>query len=315
MAPQPLLLQGQIPPELAGQRLDQALVALFPDYSRARLQSWIREGAVLVDGRGCRPRDPAQEGARVVVQTSLTEDSPWQAEALPITVVYQDDALLVVDKPAGLVVHPAAGNYAGTLVNALLHFAPELAAVPRAGLVHRLDKDTTGLLVVARTLTSHCALVAQLKERAFLREYQAVVNGELVAGGTVDAPLGRHPQDRKRMAVVASGRPAITHYRIATRFPAHTHLTLRLETGRTHQIRVHLSHIRYPLVGDPVYGGRPRLPPGCSGVLAERLQQFPRQALHAAQLGLTHPVSGAFLTWQSPLPADMATLLAQLGAG
>ncbi|CAK0744456.1 23S rRNA pseudouridine(1911/1915/1917) synthase [Gammaproteobacteria bacterium] len=314
---EPLHLHARIPDTLAGQRLDQVLAVLFSDYSRSRLQTWIRAGGVRLDGVVLhRPRDPVRGGETVDIVAELRIEAPWTAESLPLTVVYADSALLVINKPAGLVVHPAAGNHQGTLVNALLHHAPELATLPRAGLVHRLDKDTTGLLVVARTLTAHHALVEQLKDREFMREYEAVVNGVVVAGGQVDAPLGRHPVDRKRMAVVVtSGRHAVTHYRVVQRFAAHTHLRLRLETGRTHQIRVHMTHLHYPLVGDPVYGGRPRLPPMCSPTLAATLQGFNRQALHAIRLGLAHPLTGETLTWEASLPADMVQLLASLAAG
>jgi len=313
-----LHLHARIPDTLAGQRLDQALAVLFSDYSRSRLQTWIRAGSVRLDGVVLlRPRDQVRGGEEVDVAAELRTETPWAPESIPLTVVYADSALLVINKPAGLVVHPAAGNHQGTLVNALLHYAPELAMLPRAGLVHRLDKDTTGLLVVARTLVAHHALVEQLKDREFMREYEAVVNGVVVAGGKVDAPLGRHPVDRKRMAVVSAvgGRHAVTHYRVVHRFAAHTHLRLHLETGRTHQIRVHMTHLRYPLVGDPVYSGRPRLPPLCSPTLAAALQGFGRQALHAIRLGLTHPLTGETLLWEAPLPVDMVQLLELLAAG
>lgn len=227
--------------------------------------------------------------------------------------IYEDDALLVIDKPAGLVVHPAAGNWEGTLVNALLHYASELANLPRAGVVHRLDKDTSGLLVVARTLAAHKSLVTQLQARTVKREYDAVAAGVMTAGGTVEAPIARHPVDRKRMAVVGGGREAVSHYRVARRFRAHTHVKVQLETGRTHQIRVHMAHIHYPLVGDPVYGGRLRVPAGCSEILRETLQHFKRQALHAGALGLLHPASGEAMNWQVPLPTDMKNLLEVLG--
>ena len=231
---------------------------------------------------------------------------------MPVAVLYEDADLLVVDKPAGLVVHPAAGNPDRTLVNALLHRDPDLARLPRSGIVHRIDKDTSGLLVVARTLRAHRSLVEQLREHAVVREYEAVAMGVLTGGGTVDAPIGRDPRHRTRMAVVAGGRPAVTHYRVVARFRAHTHVRVRLETGRTHQVRVHLAHLHHPLVGDPVYGGRLRIPAGCSPELAEALRAFRRQALHAARLELTHPANGAPLHWESPLPADLRALLASL---
>jgi 23S rRNA pseudouridine1911/1915/1917 synthase len=312
--PTRVALSARVPEELAGLRLDRALAQLFPDYSRERLKGWIKGGQVRVDGRELKPRDRLQGGEAVEVAAQIEAEERWAAQDIPLRVVHEDDAILVIDKPAGLVVHPAAGNPAGTLVNALLHHAPELARVPRAGIVHRLDKDTSGLLVVARTLPAHKRLVEQLKERVVEREYEAVVSGVLTGGGEVDAPIARHPVDRKRMAVVAGGREALTHYRVVRRYAGHTHLRLRLATGRTHQIRVHMAHLRYPLVGDPVYAGRPRLPRGASPELVEALRRFPRQALHAARLALEHPESGEWLQWQAPLPEDLRALLAVLEA-
>ncbi len=309
-------LSADIAPEQAGQRLDQALAALFPAYSRSRLQQWVRAGAVrLGDQPVTRPNLKVAGGEAVTIEAVLERAPEVAAEDLPLDIVHEDEALLVIDKPAGLVVHPAAGNWAGTLQNALLHHAPELAAVPRAGIVHRLDKDTSGLLVIARTLGAHRVLVAQLAERSMGRRYLALVQGAVTAGGTIDAPIGRHPVDRKRQAVLRSGgKPAVTHYRIAERFPAHTLLDVRLETGRTHQIRVHMAHVRHPIVGDPVYGGRPRPPKGAGEGLREALQGFRRQALHAAELALVHPLSGEPCRWQAPLPDDFAVLLAALRA-
>jgi 23S rRNA pseudouridine1911/1915/1917 synthase len=309
---EPVRLQARVPEELAGARLDQALSRMFPDFSRARLQQWIRAGQVTVDGRVMRPRDRVMGAEEVSVEAELEVQETYQPEAIALDLIYADDTLLVINKPVGMVVHPAAGNWEGTLQNALLHYAPELAQVPRAGIVHRLDKDTSGLLVVARTLTAHKRLVEQLQARTVKREYAAVVNGVFTAGGTVDEPIARHPVDRKRMAVVASGKPAVTHYRVAERFRAHTHVTVRLETGRTHQIRVHMAHLRHPLVGDRVYGGRLRLPPDCTARLREMLQSFRRQALHAARLALEHPKSGELMEWEAPLPADMVDLLEAL---
>ena len=293
-----------------GKRLDQVAAELFPDYSRSRLQAWIRDGALLIDGTALRPRDRVEAGNRLVLNAELQEEVSWQGEAIDLAPIHEDEDILVIDKPAGLVVHPAAGNRSGTLVNALLSAYPELAALPRAGIVHRLDKDTSGLMVVARSLRAHTSLVEQLQARSVSREYAAVCIGAMTGGGTVDEPIGRHPRARKKMAVVASGgKPAVTHYRVEERFAHHTLVAVRLETGRTHQIRVHMAHIRYPLVGDPVYGGRPRLPRGAAPELVDTLRQFPRQALHARRLGLEHPGSGESCSWEAPLPADMEALL------
>ena len=304
-----LNLEAEIPLELAGKRLDQVLAELFADYSRSRLTAWLKEGKVLVDGAQRKPRDKVAGGEQVSLEVTLERDERFEPEPIPLDIVYEDEAIIVINKPAGLVVHPAAGNWQGTLLNALLHHDPALAAVPRAGIVHRLDKLTSGLLVVARTLEAQTSLVAQLQERSLTREYDAVVNGVFTGGGMVDEPIGRHPSDRKRMAVIHSGKEAITHYRLAERFRAHTHIKVKLETGRTHQIRVHMAHLRYPLVGDPVYGGRLRLPPASGELMQQTLRRFPRQALHASRLGLLHPTSGEYMEWQVPLPQDMQALL------
>ncbi|HVS76174.1 MAG TPA: 23S rRNA pseudouridine(1911/1915/1917) synthase RluD [Steroidobacteraceae bacterium] len=301
-----------LPGSAAGLRLDQALARELPQYSRARLQGWIEAGAVQVDGRRLRAKDKVLGGERVEVTARLEADARVTAEAQPLTVVHQDRALFVIDKPAGMVVHPGAGNPRHTLQNALLALDPKLALVPRAGLVHRLDKDTSGLLVVARTPEAHARLVAALAKREIERSYLAICNGVMTGGGTVDAPIGRHRTQRTRMAVRSDGREAVTHYRVVQRFRAHTLVRVQLETGRTHQIRVHLAHIGYPVVGDPVYGGRRRLPAGASPALAAALRDFPRQALHAARLALTHPMTGRKLEWEAPLAADMARLLAVL---
>ncbi len=302
-----------IPRELAGTRLDQALASLFPEFSRSRLSEWIRRGLATVDRQRCRPRDRVAGGERIELRPAPAADSErWQAQPLDIAVIYEDAHLLVVDKPAGLVVHPGAGNPDGTLVNALLYRDPALVRVPRAGVVHRLDKNTSGLLVVARTPMAHKHLVSALKNRRVEREYLAIVNGLLSAGGRVDAPVGRHRVQRTRMAVNDAGRPAATRYRVERRFRAHSLVRLALESGRTHQIRVHMAHIDHPLVGDPTYGGRPRLPAGAGAVLTEQLRAFKRQALHAAELRLRHPVSDQDMHWRSPLPPDIEELLQAL---
>jgi 23S rRNA pseudouridine1911/1915/1917 synthase len=303
-----------VPDELGGKRLDQAAALLLPEFSRSRLKSWIDAGRLTVGGEGAKPRALLKGGEELVLDTELEAAVPIAPEAIPLSVVHADAALLVIDKPAGLVVHPGAGNRSGTLQNALLNAHPELAEVPRAGLVHRLDKDTSGLLLVARTLESQIALAAALERREIKRTYRAICQGVLTGGGTVDAPIGRHRRERTKMAVVDGGRPARTHYRVVERFRAHTHIEVELETGRTHQIRVHLAHIRAPLLGDPVYGGRPRLPPAPSHELRAALQSFPRQALHASRLAFVHPSTGDDLEFQSALPADFERLLTLLRA-
>lgn len=304
------ILTQSIPEEMAGLRLDQALAELFSQYSRSRLQTWIKQGNVLVDGQQLRPRDKILGGEEVVLTVKLEPETRFEAQRIELDIVYKDDQILVINKPAGLVVHPAAGNPNGTMLNALLYHAPELANVPRAGIVHRLDKETSGLLVVARTLEAQTALVEQLQAREFLREYETVVCGVMTAGGTVDADMGRHPVQRKRMAVrPVGGKTAITHYRVEERFRAHTHVSVRLETGRTHQIRVHMAHIHYPIVGDPVYGGRLRIPKHSSDEMIEVLRGFKRQALHARHLGIVHPTTGETMDWTQPTPADIQTLL------
>lgn len=301
-----------IPVVLAGKRLDAALAELLPQYSRARLQNWIKDGDVALNAQPCRAKDRVQGGEHVTIIPRAAEELADPAQDIPLHVIYEDESLLVIDKPAGLVVHPAAGNRAGTLVNALLYHFPALSHLPRAGLVHRLDKDTSGLLVIAKHSGAQRALAAQLAARTVKRTYLAVVNGTLTGGGRVDAPLGRHPVDRQRMAVVTGGRPAITHYRLAERFRAHTLLRVNLETGRTHQIRVHLAHIGHPLVGDGVYGGRLRLPRGASASTLAALQTYRRQALHAHRLELMHPEHGEPIAWEAPPPSDLQALIAAL---
>jgi len=302
----------ELPASAAGLRLDQALAAALPQYSRARLQRWIRSGAVRVAGVPGRPRDLIYGGEAVAVEAEFAPDERVGPEAIALDIVFEDQALLVLCKPAGMIVHPGAGAREHTLQNALLAHDPELARVPRAGLIHRLDKDTSGLLVVARTPEAHTQLAAAMQARQIEREYLALCLGAPTGGGTVDEPIGRHRSARTHMAVRADGRPAITHYWIEERFRGHTLLRVRLETGRTHQIRVHLAHIGLPVVGDPVYGGRRRLIAGASAALAAELKNFPRQALHARRLAFEHPLSGEPLAFEAPVPADFAALLAIL---
>ena len=310
------LLEAEVPVALAGKRFDQALAEMFPEFSRSRLSEWVKSGHALLDGQLVKPRDPVRGGEPVTLSVRTERETAAEAEDIPMDFVYQDEDVLVVNKPAGLVVHPGAGNPRGTLVNALLHFDPRMAELPRAGIVHRLDKDTSGLMVVARSLRAHAPLVEQLSEREVHRQYVAVVVGPMIAGGTVDAPIGRHPTDRIRQAVVkeGQGREAITHYRVRERFRAHTVVECRLETGRTHQIRVHMAHVRHPLVGDPLYGGSYRQPKGATPELVEALRGFRRQALHAERLEFTHPVDGRTISTQAPVPADMQALIAALRA-
>jgi len=301
-----------VPEELAGQRLDRALAQMFPEYSRSRLKAWLLAGTITVDGGSPRPRDAVAGGESVALQVEPEASMPAEPEPLTLDIVYEDDALIVINKPAGLVVHPGAGNYTGTLMHGLLHHSAALAAVPRAGIIHRLDKDTSGLLLIAKTLPAHTTLVRQLAARDIGRHYLAVCNGVLTGGGTIDAPIGRHPVDRKRMCVRDDGRPAITRYTVIERFAAHTYVNVVLETGRTHQIRVHFAQRRHALLGDPVYGGRLALPRGAGERLTATLRAFRRQALHAAKLRFAHPVTGTTQSFEVPPPADFVNLLEAL---
>jgi 23S rRNA pseudouridine1911/1915/1917 synthase len=305
----PAVRTARVPDEAAGRRFDAVLAELFPEFSRSRLAEWIKGGQARLDGRTVRPRDPVRGGEAVALEVVLAPQTADAAEDIALDILYEDEAVFVLDKPAGLVVHPGAGNPAGTLVNALLHRDPVLAMLPRAGIVHRLDKDTSGVMVVARTLPAHTALVAQLSARGVHRQYLAVVVGALVAGGTADAAIDRHPRDRLRMAVREDGREAVTHYRLRERFRAHTALECRLETGRTHQIRVHMAHLKHPILGDPLYGGPLKLPRGASPELIETLRGFRRQALHAEVLEFAHPLTGEPVRCSAPVPADMRHLL------
>lgn len=307
---------AQVPASMSGLRFDQVASELFPDFSRSRLQSWIRDGQLTLDGRIAKPKDRLIGGEQLELKAEQEAQGTWEPEAIALDIVHEDDHLLVINKPAGLVVHPAAGNYTGTLLNALLNHCPDLINLPRAGIVHRLDKETTGLMVVAKTLQAHTDLVEQLADRTVSREYEAVAVGAMTGGGTVDAPMGRHPTQRKLMAVLSQGgKRAVTHYRVLTRFPHHTHIRVKLETGRTHQIRVHMAHIGFSLVGDATYGKRFKIPKAASEHLIETLKSFPRQALHAATLGLEHPNTGEYCEWSAPLPKDFQELMIALKTG
>lgn len=308
-APKEDYLEALVPIQCHGMRLDQVAAELFPDYSRNRLASWIKEGRLMVDGRTVKPRDKATASAQVTLMVTHEPVIDWQPQRLPLDIIFEDEHILVVNKPAGVVVHPAAGHADSTLVNALLAHAPELDALPRGGIVHRLDKETSGIMFVARTSLAHKSLVAQLSERTVSRTYCAVCTGALTGGGKIDAPIDRHPTARTKMAVVADGKPAVTHYRIAHRFKHYTQLQVNLETGRTHQIRVHMAHRKWPLIGDPVYGGRQRVPAGASDLLISTLRGFPRQALHAQALEFEHPASGDWMEFETDLPDDLVNLL------
>ncbi len=305
----------RVPVAAAGRRLDQVLAELYPQFSRSRLTAWVKSGDVLVDGKVVAPRQIVRGDELVSLNAQPTQEVPLAPEDIALDIRYEDDDVLVVNKQVGLVVHPGAGQAAGTLQNALLHYDARLTEIPRAGIVHRLDKDTSGLMVIARTLRAHTSLVEQLQARDVHRQYQAVVYGALIAGGSANAPIGRHPRDRLRQAVVAAplGKPAVTHYRVRERFRAHTLIECRLETGRTHQIRVHMAHLRHPLVGDATYGGL-KLPKGASAELKETLHAFQRQALHAEKLEFTHPARAETISVAAEAPADMQGLIIALRA-
>ncbi len=303
-----------IPSEMAGLRFDQALARVFPDYSRTTLKNWLVTGCITKDGLPGRPRDAVDGGENVEI---LVNAAPMQADepqAIELDVIYEDPALIVINKPAGLVTHPGAGHASGTLLNALLHYDGALAELPRAGIVHRLDKDTSGLMVVARTLPAHTSLVRQIQAHDVQRHYHAVINNVLISGGTVAAAIGRHPVHRTKMAVVERGKDAVTHYRVMQRFRAHTLINVKLKTGRTHQIRVHMAHLGYPLIGDVVYGAGSSVKRGLTTSLRAALSTFKRQALHAETLQLTHPLSSRPIAWHAPIPADIKGLLVALQA-
>ena len=309
---EPISRRVLVTSDQVGRRLDQAAAELLEEFSRSRLKTWIESGALTLAGRRAAPKTRVREGEEIALDVTPEPAVIVAPEAIPLSVIHEDDALFVIDKPSRLVVHPGAGNPAGTLLNALLHLDPDLAGLPRAGIVHRLDKDTSGLLVVARTLNAHRDLVRQLERREIRRTYEAVCKGVLTGGGEIDAAIARHPTHRLRMAVVERGRPARTRYRVMERYRAHTRVKIELDTGRTHQIRVHFAHIRAPLVGDPLYGGRPRLPKSPQPQLIRVLQSFSRQALHARRLEFSHPQSGDGVVCESPLPADLRGLIEAL---
>ena len=301
-----------IPEEMSGKRLDQALAKLLPEHSRARLQGWIRDGYVLIDKKIMRPRDKIQGGEQVEIQAEIEVQVSASPENIPLEIIFEDEYLIIINKPAGLIVHPGAGNPQHTLMNALLHHDQKLDQIPRAGIVHRLDKDTSGLLVIARTPQSHTSLVKQLQTRDMHREYVTIVSGVMTAGGTIDQPIGRHPKHRTRMAIVKNGRTAITHYRIIRKYRHHTQLQVNLETGRTHQIRVHMTWYHHPIIGDPVYGAKKQLVKGMDSNLANIVTAFPRQALHARAIQLLHPHSDELMTWEAPIPEDITELIDSL---
>jgi 23S rRNA pseudouridine1911/1915/1917 synthase len=303
------LLNIIIPERMTGNRLDSSLSEMLPDYSRSKITSWIKSGDALINQKTFKPKDKASGTEIVCLTLNQKQSNDWIAEKIPLNVVYEDDDIIVINKQFGLVTHPGAGNWNGTLANALLYYDPALSTLDRAGIVHRLDKNTSGLMVIARNEKSQKYLVEQLQSHSVDREYSAIVYGHMIAGGTVDEPIGRDPKDRVKQAVSISGKNAITHYRAIDRFKSHTHVKAVLETGRTHQIRVHLSYVGHSLIGDPMYGGRVRFPKKASEELKEALLNFKRQALHSKKLSLTHPISGESMSWKAPLPDDMTELL------
>jgi len=298
-----------IPERMTGQRLDVALSEMLPDYSRSKITAWIKSGEALIDHKSFKPKDKVNGSEMVELTISQKQNNDWVGEDIPLNIVFEDEDIIVLNKVVGLVTHPGAGNWSGTLANALLHYEPKLATLDRAGIVHRLDKNTSGLMVVARNEKSQKYLVEQLQNHLVSREYSAIVYGHMVAGGTIDEPIGRDTKDRIKQAVSSHGKEAVTHYRVIDRYQNHTHVKAILETGRTHQIRVHLSHIGHPLIGDPMYGGKVRFPRKADAILKEALVNFRRQALHARKLTLTHPISRELMTWKSPLPEDILALL------
>ena len=306
---QQIVLTNTVKDSQLGQRLDQAIAELFADFSRSRLKEWLLDGKVQVDGEVIiKPRTRVMGGEVITLQAELEDEERWEAQDIPLDIVFEDDDIIVINKPRDFVVHPGAGTPDGTVLNALLHHYPAIAEVPRAGIVHRLDKDTTGLMVVAKTVPAQTRLVRALQKRKITREYEAIAIGRMTAGGKVEQPIGRHSTKRTLMAVSPMGKPAVTHYRVAEHFREHTRIRLRLETGRTHQIRVHMSYLQHPLLGDTAYGGRARSPSGATEELAEKIRSFDRQALHAVMLRFDHPVTGEELEFHAPVPDDMVEI-------
>ncbi len=306
---QQIVLTNTVKDSQLGQRLDQAIAELFSDFSRSRLKEWLLDGKVQVNGEVVtKPRTKVMGGEEITLQAELEDEERWEAQDIPLDIVYEDDDIIVINKPRDFVVHPGAGTPDGTVLNALLHHYPDIAEVPRAGIVHRLDKDTTGLMVVAKTVPAQTRLVRALQKRNITREYEAIAIGRMTAGGKVDQPIGRHSTKRTLMAVAPLGKPAVTHYRVAEHFREHTRIRLRLETGRTHQIRVHMSYLQHPLLGDTAYGGRARIPTGASQELTDMIRGFDRQALHAVMLRFEHPITGEELEFHAPVPADMVAM-------
>ena len=303
------MLKIIIPDRMSGSRLDSALSEMLPDYSRSKITAWIKSGDALINDKNFKPKDKSNGTEAIFLTLNQKQNNDWIAEKIPLNIVYEDEDIIVINKQFGLVTHPGAGNWTGTLANALLYYDPALSKLDRAGIVHRLDKNTSGLMVIARNEKSQKYLVEQLQNHSVDREYSAIVYGHMIAGGTVDEPIGRDPKDRVKQAVSTSGKDATTHYRAIDRFKSHTHVKAILETGRTHQIRVHLSYVGHPLIGDPMYGGRVRFPKKASEELKEALLNFKRQALHSKKLTLTHPISGESMSWKAPLPDDMTALL------
>ncbi|MCG9621811.1 MULTISPECIES: 23S rRNA pseudouridine(1911/1915/1917) synthase RluD [Vibrio diabolicus subgroup] len=306
---QQIVLTNTVKDSQLGQRLDQAIAELFADFSRSRLKEWLLDGKVQVNGEVVtKPRTKVMGGEEITLQAELEDEERWEAQDIPLDIVFEDDDIIVINKPRDFVVHPGAGTPDGTVLNALLHHYPDIAEVPRAGIVHRLDKDTTGLMVVAKTVPAQTRLVRALQKRNITREYEAIAIGRMTAGGKVDQPIGRHSTKRTLMAVAPMGKPAVTHYRVAERFREHTRIRLRLETGRTHQIRVHMSYLQHPLLGDIAYGGRARIPTGASEELTAMIRSFDRQALHAVMLRFEHPITGEVLEFHAPVPDDMVAM-------